>query len=75
MDSTQELIDASELLVEAIQKAPVELAFTKEGNGPLVALVDHTWTDTPGPIRRAAARLRVALVGFERDRLARELAR
>lgn len=75
-DSTQELIDAAEDLVGLIDAAPAELAFSKDGAGPFLSILDHTLrSDGRGPIRRAAERLRSALIGYERDRLARELAR
>jgi hypothetical protein len=56
-------------LCDAIDEAPVAMAFDNEGSGPFQAIVDNGWLDRPGPIREKVKRLRVALLDLEMERL------
>lgn len=66
-DTFAHVIECAERLIEAVEAAPLETAFDKNGNGPMLALVDQIGFayDRQGPIRKRATALKQALLDHE----------
>jgi hypothetical protein len=70
-DTICPVIDAADDLVELVRAATILMAFDNDGDGPFLALYDDHLLGGTGPIRRAAERLRQALLDHDRAELAR----
>jgi hypothetical protein len=55
----------AEQLIDAIDNAPSEVAFDKNGNGPLPAIIDGANGASRRPIRSTAKALRQALLDLD----------
>jgi hypothetical protein len=65
-DVSLEVVNAAKELLDAVQNAKRAVAFTEDGSGPFVGLIDRPqFQDTPGSILRPADRLREALLRWD----------
>lgn len=66
-DQVTKVCAAAEALADAVEAGELLTAFDNEGNGPYMAIADDVFAhpEAPGPIRRAAKKLRAALLDLE----------